>query len=341
MGAYTTTQLLGMRAELPKFSPFFLMMFFPQMVEFETKEVAFDKVVKGKKLAPFVSPMVAGKANRQAGKTYTSFEPAYVKPKDIVEPGQLLTRAAGEPLSGGMGVVDRRAAAVVDLLDEQDKSITRREEWMAVQAVLNGKVTVEGEGYETMEVDFGRSAGNNVTLAGAAKWDTVDTATYDPTDDLTDWAEKSKSIPDLLIFSKAGWKLFSKFKAVKDNLDTTRAGNTSELQLGPQLANPVQYKGRFGEYECYVYAGKYDDEDGNEQEFMPGSLMVMAPSGYQGVRCYGAIQDAKANANGVVAASRYPKNWFTEDPSVENLMTQSAPLMVVPTPDDFVVIEVA
>lgn len=341
MGAYTTTQLLGMREELPKFTPFFLQMFFPQMVEFEEKEVAFDKVVKGKKLAPFVSPMVAGKANRQAGKTFTSFEPAYVKPKDIVEPHQLLTRMAGEPLAGGMAVQDRRGAAVVSLLVEHEQSIVRREEWMAVQAVLYGKVVVEGEGYETKEVDFGRDPQNNITLAGAAKWDQVDKSTYDPTDDLTEWAEKSKSIPDTLIFTKAGWKHFSKFQAVKDDLDKDRSGSTSELQLGPQLANPVQYKGRFGEYACYVYAGKYDDDDGNEVEFMPGAMMLMAPSGYQGVRCYGAIQDAKANASGIVASSRYPKNWFTEDPSVENLMTQSAPLMVVPTPNDFVVVEVA
>lgn len=341
MDAFTTTQLLGMRAELPKFTPFFLQTFFPQMIEFSSKEIAFDKVVKGKKLAPFVSPMVAGKANRQAGFTFTSFSPAYVKPKDIVEPGNLMSRMAGEPLAGTLTPVERRSAMVVDLLGEQDKQIERREEHMAVEAILTGSVVVEGEDYPAQQVDFGRDPANNITLAGAAKWDTVDAATYDPTDDLTDWAAKSKAVPDLLIFSKKAWKLFSKFKAVKDTLDTTQRGSTGALQLGPQLAGVVQYKGTYGEYSCYVYAGKYDDDDGVEQEFMPGTTLLMAPSGYQGVRCYGAIQDAKANAEGVVAASRYPKNWFTDDPSVENLMTQSAPLMVPPTSNDFVVIELA
>ena len=341
MGAFTTTQLLGMRAELPKFTPFFLQMFFPQMIEFVTEEIAFDKIVKGKKLAPFVSPMVAGKVNRQAGRSTSTFTPAYVKPKDVVKPGNLLTRMAGEPLTGVLSPVERRSAMVVDLLSEQEKSIERREEHMAVEAILTGSVVVEGEDYPMHQVDFGRAPANNIALVGPAKWDTVDPATYDPTDDLTDWADVSKAIPDLLIFSKKAWKLFSKFKVVKETLDTTQRGSTGSLQLGPQLAGVVQNKGTYGEYTCIVYAGKYDDDNGVEQEFMPGTTLLMAPSGYQGVRCYGAIQDAEGNASGVAAASRFPKNWFTQDPSVENLMTQTAPLMVPPTPNDFVVIEVA
>ncbi len=55
---------------------------------------------------------------------------------------------------------------------------------------------------------------------------------------------------------------------------------------------------------------------------------------------YGGIKDAKANANGIVKAKRYPKNWFTDDPSVEYLQTQAAPLPVVPNPNDFVHVEV-
>lgn len=38
---------------------------------------------------------------------------------------------------------------------------------------------------------------------------------------------------------------------------------------------------------------------------------------------------------------RYPKHWLTVgDPSCEFTMTQSAPLMVLPDPDEFVVVQV-
>ncbi len=60
-----------------------------------------------------------------------------------------------------------------------------------------------------------------------------------------------------------------------------------------------------------------------------------------GIRCYGAIQDAQALSEGVVASSRYPKHWLTVgDPAREFTMTQSAPLMVLPDPDEFVVVQV-
>ncbi|EFC7314942.1 major capsid protein, partial [Escherichia coli] len=42
-----------------------------------------------------------------------------------------------------------------------------------------------------------------------------------------------------------------------------------------------------------------------------------------------------------VASSRYPKHWMTVgDPAREFTMTQSAPLMVLPDPDEFVVVQV-
>ncbi|EEQ2757791.1 major capsid protein, partial [Escherichia coli] len=51
--------------------------------------------------------------------------------------------------------------------------------------------------------------------------------------------------------------------------------------------------------------------------------------------------DAQALSEGVVASSRYPKHWLTVgDPSCEFTMTQSAPLMVLPDPDEFVVVQV-
>ncbi len=39
------------------------------------------------------------------------------------------------------------------------------EEMQAVSAVLNGKYTMQGEQFDTVEVDFGRSAGNNIIQA--------------------------------------------------------------------------------------------------------------------------------------------------------------------------------
>jgi len=334
-----THTLMGIKEQTPQFESFFLNMFFGSVVTFGTKEIAFDKLVKGVKLAPFVSPMVAGRALKQRGGKLVSFAPAYVKPTDVVEPGQLLKRRPGEMIGGSLSPVQRRLAVVTQLLMDQEESIVHREEWMAVQAVMTGKVVVKGDDYPEQEVDFGRNANNNVTLAGAAKWDTVDADTYDPTDDIEDWAELASGPVDVLVFDKAGWRKFRSFKAVKENLDTTQRGSTSSIQLGPQLSKAVTFKGYFGEYAIYVYSGKYTDPDTDTQtNYMPSNSLLLAPSNYDGVRAYGAIQDAKANAEGIVSTTRHTKNWFSEDPSVERLQTQAAPLMVTPDPDAFVAV---
>lgn len=338
LNVLSTQTLLGIKKQLPKFEAYFLGMFFPQVVTFSTEEIGFDKIKKGVKLAPFVAPTVAGKANRKQGGKMTTFMPAYVKPTDNVNPGMLLKRQPGEAMGGSMSPQDRRLAVVAQLLDDQEKSITYREEWMAVQAVMTGQVTVEGEEYETMVVDYGRSPENDVTLVGPAKWDTVDPETYDPTDDIEDWAERATGVVDKLIFDKKGWRQFSRFKAVKEKLNKDQNGTTSSLQLGPQLARIVQYKGTFGEYECWVYSGKHEDGKGGEEYYMPEASLLLAPSSTDDVMAYGAIQDAKANANGIVAATRYPSNWFTDNPSVEWMQTQSAPLPVMFDADAFVVI---
>ena len=73
---------------------------------------------------------------------------------------------------------------------------------------------------------------------------------------------------------------------------------------------------------------------------MPVNKVLLGNKSYEGVRCYGAIEDIDAADEGIVAASRWPKNWKQDDPSVEYVMTQSAPLMVTPDADAFVDITV-
>ncbi|EFC9760202.1 hypothetical protein GQE95_20385 [Escherichia coli] len=57
---------------------------------------------------------------------------------------------------------------------------------------------------------------------------------------------------------------------------------------------------------------------------------------------YGCIQDADAQREGINASARYPKNWVTTgDPAREFTMIQSAPLMLLADPDEFVSVQLA
>ncbi|MFG1487641.1 major capsid protein [Oceanospirillum sp. HFRX-1_2] len=330
MDALDTNTLLGVKVQQDTFEAFFLKMFFPNVVTFADKKISFDKIRKGVRLAPFVAPMESGKPRRAQGGATTSFEPAYVKPTDVVEAGRLIKRLPGEVIAGQLSPAQRRNAIIGDILQDQEQSIVHTEEWLAVQAVVHGQVVIEAEDYPAQLVDYERSASNQIVLSGAAKWDTVDPETYDPTDDMESWAENATGNAEVCIMSDESWRKFRKFKQVREYLKLDVANGEADLMLTPDIRKNVQYKGRFGAFFIYVYKGAYDHpETGVKTRFMPADYIVFGPSGADEVLAYGGIQDAKANAQGIAEATRYPSNFFTENPSVEWLQTQAAPLPVI------------
>ena len=322
MNVYDTATLLGVLRELDPFDPFLLNMFYPDMVTFETSEIDFDAVSEDMTLAPFVSPMVAGKANKAAGGELRKFKPAYVKPKHVVDPERVLKRRPGEPLGGQMSPGSRRNAIIADNLATERRQIQRRLEWMAAQGLLTGKVLVSGEDYPEVEVDFQRDAGNTVTLVGTAKWS--DTANAVPVEDLETWSDLAEAPVTDYIMGSAAFKNFIKFQAVKDLMDTRR-GSESKLELGPDNAQWVSFKGWCGSFRIWVYKGYYKDDAGAKQLYIPTNKVVGASVAVEGVRAFGAILDGTA---GYQAMDVFPKNWVNDDPAVEYTMSQSGPLMI-------------
>ena len=166
MNTYDTETLVGVVNGLDPFTPFLLMMFFPEVITFDSSSIDIDVVAPDMRLAPFVSPMVAGKADTANGYSTRKFKPAYLKPKNIIDPEQVITRQAGEKIGGGVSNGNRRDAIIAFNLLNQRNKIMRRLEWMAAQALLSGTVTVEGEDYPTVVVDFQRTAGNLTHVLG-------------------------------------------------------------------------------------------------------------------------------------------------------------------------------
>ncbi|MEE8128184.1 major capsid protein [Candidatus Vondammii sp. HM_W22] len=335
MNAYDTDTLLGVVRELDPFEPFLLNTFFQQEVNFDTAKIDFDQVAEDTTLAPFVSPLVAGKANKAIGGEVRSFRPAYVKPKDIVDPERILTRRPGEAIGGGMSAGARRDAIIADILDMQRKKIMRRKEWMAAQGLLTGKVVVEGDDYPSAEVDFQRAAGNTITLTGQNVWSDTDNA--QPLNQIEDWNDLSEAPITELIMDSSAYKLLIKFQSVKDLLNTRR-GDNSSINIGPGNEKWVQFKGYLGDYRVWVYKGYYTDDMGAKQNFIPVNTVLAASAAVDGVRAHGAILDGQS---GYQALSLFPKNWAQEDPAVEYVMTQSAPLMVPSRPNASLAITVA
>lgn len=305
-------------------------------------EIYFDDVFEGQvTLAPFVIPTSAGKPQNREDYRTKSFMPAYVKPLDNILPGESMTRMAGEVFGGEMTAMDRHERRILTALARQKLQIVQRWEWMAQMAIINSQMTISGDNYPTRLIDFGRS-GNNTKVVSlpAAKWSNVD---HDIKGDLEEWSKTGSlkcgtPLTDVYV-SQELWKHMRANKGVKEEMDLTTR-NTSTVVGSPTAhdpQNPVIFKGYLGEFAIYVHNGSYRDVDGVTYRYLAADeICMVAPvgvtgtEGVYGVRGFGLIQDKKA---GLQALPIFPKVHEQDEPSLDQVISQSAPLMFPGRPD--------
>lgn len=326
---YTTNTLIGVVAGLKTPNPALLDRYFPTVQTSETEEIHFDVITTKRRIAPFVSPVVEGKVVEGQGFSTNTFKPAYIKDKRVFDPSRALKRSAGEQIGGNLSGEQRRNAYIASEMQDQIDMITRRMEVMASEAIRTGKVTVTGDGYPTVVVDFQRDAAlTPAALAGNFVWGGTTAAIRD---NLQDWADlvvaKSGTSPVDAILGISAWKKFRADSDVQKQLDTRNVQGAA-LNVGAQLVEGLTFRGTLDGFNIFTYGGLYvDPADNTEKDIWPRDQVTLTSELLEGVRAFGAIRDGKA---GFRAMPYFPKMWEQNDPAVEFLMMQSAPL-VVPT----------
>lgn len=326
----TTRQLLGVIRGLEIPSTFLLSRYFGSVQTFDTDVIDFDQIGDDNLLlAPFVAPSAKGKIIKERGYTTKTFRAPYIKPKTPVDVGRALKRAAGEGYGGTTSPAQRYDAAKAQILMDHMNMITRRKEWMAAQALISGQITVEGEDYPEQTVDFGRDAGLSIALAGGARWGEVG---VNPLDDIETWAglvQTASGGPATdVIFDPEAWKIVRSNESFMKLLDLRRQAS-GNAELGPiargQGNEKARYVGSIGSFDFWVYQEIYKTDGGVIAKLIPDNSVTMVGMHLEGVQAHGAIMDPTAR---FVAMEVYPTNWVDDDPPIEFLMTQSAPLVV-------------
>lgn len=320
-------------------TPAFWLNWFNRQINFDTPEIMFDKVFGDDRgLAPFVVPTSQGRPQKLDGYSTLSFAPAYVKINDVVNPGMHIERLPGEAPTGQFTIEQRRQAVIAELLRKQRIKFANRNEWLAARAIIDGKVTISGEDYPETEVDFRRDAGLTGVLAGAAKWDT---ATGDPLGDLKTMRMNVNALSGARItrhvFGAEAWDLFTQRVDIKELMNTNYGGLQTSVTRMTDGYDGQEYVGRIaglngaGAIDVWIDTSKYiDPETGDEEFFLDQTTVVGVSDQVQGVRCFGAIMDKRA---GYRPLDYFFKNYDNENPSVEYLLGQSAPLMVPKNPN--------
>lgn len=300
--------------------------YFTAISQNDTEEIHFDVANRPRRMAPFVSPLVAGKVVKSAGFRTSTFKPAYVKDKRVFSPNRALKRSMGENIGGGdISPAQRMQLLLVSDLQDQLDMLERRLEWMAVQAMVYGAVTVAGDGYPAVVVDFGRAGAHAVVKSNGDKW--VDIG-VNPMDDLQDWSDTmvkatGAGIVDVVMGLDV-WKVFRRNPHVESRLDMMRGHSTME-QNAHQKEGLV-FQGMVDNFNVFTYSGwAVDPVTGVESQIFPaGTVLCNAGDLVEGTRCHGAILDHDCLA----AVSYFAKSWTDKDPSIRYLLMQSAPLMV-------------
>lgn len=343
MDLYSTSTLQALLLKTDEFSPYLTNFFCPNEFTFETEKVMFDKVFEDNTIAPYVSPMVAGKVNRKDGFSTMEFAVPYVKDLDQITAEDGVKRSAGEAITGSLSIGARIAAARGKMLMRHKKRLSVRIEEQVSQLIKGGVVVCEGEGHPSVQVDFGMSAANDITVVGAARWSQLDPATNDGQqilDDLEDWSANSNVGVSRALFEKSVWKHIIKFSAVRELRDTTIRGETTSFSVAPVTNNEeIQYRGTLGTLDCWVYTGFYTAvaADGTKSKvtFLDTGRLVLSGNKPNGAVAFGAIKDM----HNLSAVKQFSKNYTENNPSAENLLSQSSPLAALPDIDSIVTIQ--
>ncbi|MBT0306474.1 major capsid protein [Morganella morganii] len=335
MNIFDTNVLIQVVPNLMTSQNWLLDKFFPNITESDTEEVSIDVDVGLRRLAPFVSPLVEGKLVESRKFQTNSFKPAYIKDKRAPDLRKPIRRQIGERIGGQYSAAEREMLNLQFELTDQIDMINRRLEWMAASALQTGTVTVTGEGYETQVVDFGRSSDLTIALSGADKWpETVEAGKTNakPSADIEDWAQRmlkeSGAVATDIVFTTKSWKAFRLDTSVKDSAITFPALSPFGNQINPgaQIKTGAVYKGRWGNYDLWVYNDWFIDPlDGKEKPMIADGSVIMSGADLMGTRAFGAIIDPAFNYGPMAYA---PKSWLQHDPAQRFIMVQSAPLVI-------------
>jgi|InofroStandDraft_1065614.scaffolds.fasta_scaffold12460_7 GNAT superfamily N-acetyltransferase len=251
---------------------------------------AADKVLteyrKGdRKLAAFVAPRVGAVSIERMGYEIREYQPAYIALSRLLTLDDLQKRGFGEALYPEMDKARRAARLQLRDLRDMDRRIGRREEWMAVQTMLNNACPMQEyidakTAGEELEVKFYSGASEHLYVT-ANKWNGTNGDRFADIKTMCRLLSR-RGLPALdLVLGGEAAEDFANDEKVQRLLDNRRMEYGS---LAPEL---TQYPGvasmgrlNFGGFVLNLFEvnESYEDENGKEQFYFPADgAMVTAP----------------------------------------------------------------
>ncbi len=254
---------------------------------------------------------------------------------------QLKSRVFNESIVSGMTPEQREAQYLADDLAKLDAMITRTEEYMAAQTLLNNAYTIDQylNGYGTnlsqpFSIDF-YGEGNNSNQAvytPGSPWSINSTTILSDIAAMCKMLKKKGYAATDVIMGSSAADVFLRNTEIRNLLDNRRMTIANEVK--PQnLANGATYIGNINAnghmVDVYAYDATYTDAAGQEQNFFDVDKIVVTAKG-MGRTAYGAISQYEEGATEATtyAAKRVPHVIINRHDGIRELVEQSRPLVM-------------
>lgn len=339
---YTPRYLAEVVKLAPPIHTFFRDKFFTNKKPFATERVDIDIKKGDRRMAAFVHPRSGGKVLRDQGFTTESYKPPLINPYDITTADQLMSRLPGEDLYSGMTPAQRAAQKLRDEYARLNDATTRREEWMAVQAIVTGQIPIVGIGVNEV-IDFNFT--NTVTLTGNNKWNGSSAKILD---NLEDWVDSTLTNGftnvDMCIMGKDALRAFLADADVQKIFDNRR------IDMGTiqpkDLPDGVRYIGHISkpDLDIYTYAEVYLDDWTNPAQpatlpLVPDNKVILISSQPNFMLAYGACTyiDDESKAWVTAQTDRLLRSYVEHHPDRRMIELQAHPLPIPDKADSWLV----
>lgn len=275
-----------------------------------TAVVEFDFRRGRRRMAPFVAPLIGGKLMERQGYETRSFRAPRIAPVRALRTPDLEPRLPGENIYQGRTAADRAAELLAEDSIFLDEAITRREEWMCREVLINGALTITADTGYQMVVNYLESADGTVSNHElvTTKWDA------DGSDPLADLEAARKSViklsgiaPNVALFGTGAKEAFIHNAEVQLLLHNRR------FEMG--MVQPVIESDqivRFGTVpglELYEYSEYFEDDAGTLFPMLPDDFVMLLSSKVPNKIVYGAftqLEDVLAKRFVTYQSARIP-----------------------------------
>lgn len=288
-------------------------------------------------LAPFVTRYQNGAVYERPNVQMTAYEPPEIKPKRPMTLDDISKLGFGEAILGEYSPEERAALMAMDDINDLDRSITRTEEKMCADTMINNAVTVSvmGDDATNKVVDtinyFDGEANESVYTVGT-KWDAEGANILDDLAQMADMLTSNGLPAEDFVCSTDVAMAILKDATVQSILDNRRyeVGDVTPAVAAPGASIVARINVFGNPLNIIAYGQKYKDQaTGKLVPYIPSGTGIMtAPNA--GRMLYGAVSQID-QADGefhTYAMRRVPKYVANADDDVRTITLTSRPLPV-------------